>query len=396
MMDSTHTDTGYPDDYVNADVQYLLGWNPSELEQDHHDVPKKGTATRGGMSSAQNPPTTIPGRTTTALSTAKRINQYTRPASFYDKHLAESLVLKHVKLVESLVDNLAGTVDKTIKDAYQKGIKLPSKQGELLTGEYIESHTASMSTLVLREEGVAEYYDHLTATFCLPVASTLALHPSSPHWASLLRWTRQVFNARFAIADGALQLAHVRTNFLEKVWETVDVDKRSLLERLRELYPDIAVWEMKALAVGDEPVMQEIYKMGLGLKKFRWKFCEEGHCEHDNTALRSMAETLLHAPGVDALSPPWSLPAADTSGTVESPPPSRRLQRMPVGDAGPSVYAELTQSSLGGSNPASEPPRKTKRKHSLTTHWCKGTPNPFPFFPTTPSLSVHSGALPEF
>jgi hypothetical protein len=28
--------------------------------------------------------------------------------------------------------------------------------------------------------------------------------------------------------------------------------------------------------------------------------------------------------------------------------------------------------------------------------YCKGTPNPFPFFPTAPSLSVHSGALPEF
>jgi hypothetical protein len=27
---------------------------------------------------------------------------------------------------------------------------------------------------------------------------------------------------------------------------------------------------------------------------------------------------------------------------------------------------------------------------------CKGTPNPFPFFSTTPSLSIHSGALPEF
>src|SRR5882762_11563076 len=32
------------------------------------------------------------------------------------------------------------------------------------------------------------------------------------------------------------------------------------------------------------------------------------------------------------------------------------------------------------------------RAHS----YCKGTPNPFPFFPTTPSLSVHSGTLPEF
>jgi hypothetical protein len=38
----------------------------------------------------------------------------------------------------------------------------------------------------------------------------------------------------------------------------------------------------------------------------------------------------------------------------------------------------------------------TSGRRSLEGGWCKGTPSPFPFFPTTPSLSVHSGALPEF
>jgi hypothetical protein len=293
------------------------------------------------------------------------------PASFYDKHLAESLVLKHVKLVESLVDDLAGTVDKTIKDAYQKGIKLPSKQGTLYTREHIEIRTGCTPRLVLSEVGIEEYYNGLTTSFCLPVASTLALHPSSPHWASLLHWTTEVWRAQFAIADGALQLLDVDTDFLEKLWETVDVDKRSLLEKLPGLYPDIAVWEMKSLAVGDEPMMQEICKMGVGLEKFLWKSCKKGYCEHKNTALSRMADTLVHAPGVDALSPPWSLPASDTSSTVESPPP-RRSQRMPVGDAGPSVYADLTQSPLGGNNPASEPPRKTKRKHPSPVRWPHG------------------------
>src|SRR5882762_3235288 len=32
----------------------------------------------------------------------------------------------------------------------------------------------------------------------------------------------------------------------------------------------------------------------------------------------------------------------------------------------------------------------------ICTCLCKGTPNPFPFFPTSPSLSVHSGTLLEF
>jgi hypothetical protein len=35
-------------------------------------------------------------------------------------------------------------------------------------------------------------------------------------------------------------------------------------------------------------------------------------------------------------------------------------------------------------------------RRSIKGGWCKGTPSPFPFLPTTPSLSVHSRALPEF
>jgi hypothetical protein len=110
------------------------------------------------MSSAQLLPTTIPGPTTTGRSTRQKLNTYTRPASFYDKHLAETLVLKRVKLLDSLVDDLAGTVDKTIQDAYKKGLKLPLELGMLHTQERIKTHTAFTTMRLLREDGVAEHY----------------------------------------------------------------------------------------------------------------------------------------------------------------------------------------------------------------------------------------------
>src|ERR1700733_13725720 len=180
---------GFPDNHLYEHVQYVLDWNPRKLLVG--EVPA-AMSTRG-MFSAQlkfSPTSSMPGPATTVRSPQK-FNTYTRPASFYDKHLAETLVLKHVKLVDSLVNDLAGTVDKTIKDICQKGIELPSNMGMLHPREVIEDKTAMSKKRLLREEGVAENYNNLTATFCLPIASTLALHPSSTMWTSLLGWTKE-------------------------------------------------------------------------------------------------------------------------------------------------------------------------------------------------------------
>jgi hypothetical protein len=104
------------------------------------------------------------------------------------------------------VVNLAGTVDKAIKYAYQKGIQLPLEQGMLHTREHIETQFTFTETCLLQEDGVAEHYNNLTASFFLPVSPTLTIHPSFTVWASLLRWTKEVLMAKFVIADGALKL----------------------------------------------------------------------------------------------------------------------------------------------------------------------------------------------
>jgi hypothetical protein len=345
---------GFSDNPVYEHVQYLLDWNPLKLEV--FEVPA-ATSTRG-MSSAQRfPPTTSMPRSTTTGRSPQKFNKSTRPAYFYDKHLAQTLVLKHVKLLDSLVDDLAGTVDKTIKDMSEKGIELPSHVGVLRPWQLIKGQTAISTTRVSREIGVAENYKDLTASFCLPVASTLALHPSSTDWSSLLRWTMEVTNTQFAIADGALQLQHIPADDshpLKILWNTVDADKRLLLAELPTRYRDIVIWEMKSLTVGDEIVMNEICYMGSSSQAFQWKFCKKGLCEHTEADLiRRMVPTLVNAPGFDSLSPPWSLPAAGDSSAV-----SRSLRHSDrIDGVRPPVYAELTQSSLGDhdNNPASEP-----------------------------------------
>jgi hypothetical protein len=242
----------------------------------------------------------------------------------------------------------------------------------LQTQEQIKTRTTYAEADFLREDGVAEHYRDLTASFCLPVASTLALHPSFSEWVSLLRWTKELSMAKFAIADGALKLVKQSTHRNRAAWDFVDIDKRALLAELPARYPDVAIWEMISLIVGDEKVMGEILRMGLSLRTFAWKVCKNGFCEHREADLIRMAETLAKAPGVDALSPPWSLSAADASG-AGSLSGSQRADNAGTSQPRQSVYVESTQSSLGGDNSAaSVQSSKTKRKHPSPIPWAHG------------------------
>ncbi|KIM71848.1 hypothetical protein PILCRDRAFT_748606 [Piloderma croceum F 1598] len=129
---------------------------------------------------------------------------------------------------------------------------------------------------------------------------------------------------------------------------------------------------MKSLTVGDENVMGEIWRMGLSPQPFVWKVCKKGFCEHREADLMRMVGTLAKAPGVDALSPPWSLPVADASG-VGSLPGSQRTDDAGTSQPRKSVYVESTQSSLGGDNPAaSVRSSKAKRKHPSPIPWAHG------------------------
>jgi hypothetical protein len=226
------------------------------------------------------------------------------------------------------------------------------------TQNQIQSNTILAEIDLLREDGVAENYKGLTASFCLPVASILALHPSTTEWANLLRWTKEVTKAKFAIADGALKLKYHLTHgapFVKEIWDCVDNNKRLLLAELPGLYSDIAIWKMKSLTVGDKNVMEELWQMAIHLSAFQWKFCKKGFCKHNEADLIGTVTTLANAPGVNTLSPSWLLPDADASGDAGLSQPQTW------------VYAELTQSSLSDDNPASEP--LGKRKHTQLVLW---------------------------
>ena len=53
---------------------------------------------------------------------------------------------------------------------------------------------------------MASFYERTTATFCAPIASTLALRLSD--WDTLLMWTRSANVSGYAIANSFLTVAH--------------------------------------------------------------------------------------------------------------------------------------------------------------------------------------------
>lgn len=339
MSSSSSDGIEVPSDYVPPGVRYLLNeWHPRPLltlEEEDGDssmLPPRSTTVHTISTTTHD---TGGGRTAKNASTATRRtgtkNRATRRAAFYDKHIADHLILLHVKRLDSLVDSIAGTVDQAIKDAYKQG-PLPADDSDVKE-KRIRSRTDRSLMQILREDGVAEYYNNLTALFCLPVASTLALHPTLDEWTSRLHWTKQQNKAGWAIADGVLVLdpmpkadnAELMALYRADL-EHVYPDIRENWGHLRRIYPNLAIWEIKSLTVGDAEVMEGIALLSVRKELFRWKRCirDCGRRDHKNVCA---THDKWH-PGFDALRPQWKLDIGDSVDYDDAPSSSRQSHRL--------------------------------------------------------------------
>ena len=93
--------------------------------------------------------------------------------------------------------------------------------------------------------GVVETY--------IKCASTLALHPSSESWSTILNWSADGPVGRWAIADGVLFISPdvFEDDELERqLLQNEDEGKKEILKRLADDEVTLAIWEMKSLTVG--------------------------------------------------------------------------------------------------------------------------------------------------
>ncbi|KAF9518757.1 hypothetical protein BS47DRAFT_194993 [Hydnum rufescens UP504] len=269
---------------------------------------------------------------------SKRPSTGTHPPAFYDKHLAQQLVLKQVKRLPSLVQQLAANVDKALGNAFES---LPPLE-DFITSEARRMSLKYQDPTVFDEKGVVSYYEKITSTFCVPLASTLALHPKASVWDSLLEWSASTRSPGRAIMNGVLrfrEIAHDEESksTQELLLKNMDNETRRAFEDLSKSVSPLATWEMKSLFAAPKEVVTAI----CNLDRFTWTSCQKVLCKvPEHKRMRERAEPARAGP--DAKNPSWDLkdvsypPAAPAeplgqalSSTSAMPPPMQAVSMVP-------------------------------------------------------------------
>ncbi|KAM6500022.1 hypothetical protein JOM56_003036 [Amanita muscaria] len=263
----------------------------------------------------------------------KKPSTTTRKPAFFDMHLSRKLILKRVVRLPSLVQDLAKNADKALNAASNT---LPPLDG-FVTAVERAIDLDTIEEVVTDEKGVVMFYEKTTAKYCSPLASKLALHPSSSssRWRSLLKWTPSVPFSDYAIMDG--QLCFIEGGAKGKaaqraaILESMEKKNRLFLEEKRRT--PLATWEIKSLTAGGVEVMSAVLNLG----KFFWTFCND-NCASIPKHQEEIEKVRRVRVGPDAQAPPWitrlassrlppSLPRASHSSEHGSPAKDKDKKR---------------------------------------------------------------------
>jgi hypothetical protein len=256
---------------IHDEIKALFSWNPPPLK-----------------------PITLPG---------KKPSTTSRLPAIYDKHISPSLNLRHVKRLPTLVHDLAANVDCALLAASKA---LPPVD-DFFAAKDRARVLKNVETTITDEKGVAIFYDKTAATFCTPLASTLALHPTtSTDWTSLLIWTQSVSSSGYAIMDGELRILRSASDDevpeRGKIVETMESEMRRIFEVIRDSRLPFATWEMKSPFAGPREVMLAVPD----LRVFSWTSCTHPDCSTDEKHIKEPRKT-ADIKERDALAPPWNL-----------------------------------------------------------------------------------------
>lgn len=213
------------------------------------------------------------------------LSTYTRDPAWYDMHLAPDRICKRLVHVKDLHKKIAAVVDDKLCKIRNDGITLePPTVINFVRKEIRDVRLKRTNQPTKNEECLREYYKACTAEFCIPVASALALHPTT--WASHIRWSSSPIAKGNAICDGSLQVLTMLNYNKRQICRTrkhvgpdyIDPSLWNELMEVREKYGDLATWEMKNLSVGDVRTMLGIVAMAGGVAEpFSWKTCNDPH-----------------------------------------------------------------------------------------------------------------------
>jgi hypothetical protein len=258
------------------------------------------------------------------LPPGKKESTKTPQPAFFDKHLSDRLLLKHVKRLPSLVRDIANTVDNAIAT---RRIPLPPAGNSILTSEQRKDDLAQIPHKVVDEKSVAIYYDKTAGRWCPRVASTLAF--PSTRWTSVIMWSQSGNYSGYAIADGMLQFIGDDMLSVQEALSTMDKETLRLYHALCKQFPNLATWEFKSPAAGPEDTMLAIPDLSnKGL--FAWTMCTEPNCGSDPRHIKEREKVAQIRARPDANLPLWTLldespntqDSRDEETTKTAPPPA--------------------------------------------------------------------------
>ncbi|KAK0231412.1 hypothetical protein IW262DRAFT_1526805 [Armillaria fumosa] len=194
----------------------------------------------------------------------------TSPITFFDKHLDDSLILKKVTVLPSLISTISDALDGHVSAFNSKHESFHSSRLYLSPEHYDCSEPPKNAT------DVAERYHNGVHAF-LQAASLLVVHPEQPDLKSVF-W---MDDGRPASPDGfnsqkhSLKYdAHRKQDMLERL-KSWDSDRKTLLLSMRDNLPELTIWDMYALS--GQSVLEDMSGLTT-LDIFPWKHC--GTSEH--------------------------------------------------------------------------------------------------------------------
>ena len=253
----------------------------------------------------------------------KKMSTKIRPPVFFDKHFNEELKLLRVMRLPSLAHDIAAIVDKRIMGYSKDDVQFPPSE-TLLSVQQRDYVVRSISRDVADEKAVARFYERTTATFCAPVASTLALRLSG--WDSLLVWTRSANVSGYAIADGFLKVASP-TRLAEKEAKLRQAMDEETLRLFRLLSIHRASLVTNQFKNGCPEVMLAIPNLS-NSPSFDWTSCNAPKCASTTNHEREHDKVKAVLVGPEAKKTPWTFdsrsnnPSPSGSKTVRPQPPT--------------------------------------------------------------------------
>ncbi|PBL01858.1 hypothetical protein ARMGADRAFT_1005352 [Armillaria gallica] len=266
-----------------VDFQHLFAFDPLPLEQ--------------------NPDSDIP-------------KPYSSPVTFFDRHLDDSLILKKVMVLPSLISTISESLDGYFSTFNSKNEAFRSPRLCLRRGFYNCQEPPKNAT------DIAERY-RLGAPFFLQAASILVVHPDKPELKTVFSMDEgypgppDVFHSqKYTLKYNA----YTREDMLESL-ESWDSDRKTLLLSMWDNLPELAIWDMYALS--GQSIMEAMSGLAT-VEVFPWKQCgASGHRQFTSSAYDSPPDVSKYL---------WEkapvLPSSDVTRTVADTAYPRRSERL--------------------------------------------------------------------